>query len=179
MKRAITAFVLSCLVATGGCANRSHDVSPPVAPPLAPGAKLLRFDALMLSRSPELRFHFVGTVERRGTAGTDYEYVMRSTVAIQQDDRAFPPAGVHLTSAVLTASVTAGGRSQGRRTLLEVERRIGVTIRKRGERIALPELRFTLPASIVAQSDHVSLRLTDGHIQVQVIPNLKGRKAFD
>jgi hypothetical protein len=184
MKTTIAVCVVGCLLATGGCAPRSHGVPPTGAPPsgappLAPGAKLLRFDALMLSRSPELRFHFVGTVERRGTAATDYEYVLRSTVAIQQDDRAFPAGGVHLTRAVLTASVTAGGRSQGGRTLLEVTRRINVTLGKKGEKVALPELQFTLPASIVAQSDHVSVSLTDGHIQVQVIPNLKGRKAFD
>jgi hypothetical protein len=184
MKTTTAVCVVGCLLATSSCAPRSHGVPPtgvPPAPvtPLAPGAKLLRFDALMLSRTPELRFHFVGTVERRGTAGTDYEYILRSTVAIQQDDRAFPPGGVHLTSAVLTASVTAKGRPQARRTLNEITRRISVTFDKKGERIALPELHFTLPAAIVAQSDRVSLSLTDGHIQVQVIPNLKGRKAFE
>lgn len=209
MKTTIAICVVASLLATGGCAPRSRGVPPtgapqtgappavvppPVAPPaaappvgappavaspLAPGAKLLRFDALMLSRSPELRFHFVGTVERRGTAATDYEYVVRSTVAIQQDERAFPAGGVHLTKAVFTASVTAKGHSQARRTLLEVTRRIDVTLGKKGARVSLPELHFTLPASMVAQSDRVSLSLTDGHIQVQVIPNLKGRKAFE
>ena len=179
MKTTIAVCVVGCLLAAGGCAQRSQGVPPSVAPPLAPGAKLLRFDATMHSRSPELTFHFVGTVERQGTSGTGYDYLLRSTVVIEKDERTFPPAGVRLTSAVLSAGVTADGHSQGRRILLEVTRRISVRLRKPGEKITLPELRFTVPAGIVAQSDFVSVVLTDGHLQVQVIPNLKGRKAFD
>ncbi len=184
MKTTIAICVVGCLLAACGCAPRSRGVPPTGVPPtaatpLAPGAKLLRFSATMHSRSPELTFRFAGTVERQKTARQEYEYVLRSTVVVEKDGRPFPRSGVHLTRAVLTASAAATGRSPGRRSLGEDTRRIDVTLDKRGERIALPEIRLALPISIVAKSDRVTVDLTDGHFQVQVIPNLKGRKAFD
>jgi hypothetical protein len=134
----------------------------------------------MHAGSPELAFHFIGSVEKRDAGRQAYEYVVRSTVAIAPGANPLPAGGIRLSSAVLTASAPAGGRSQGRRTLIEVAHRMNVSLGRKGETRPLPDLRFEVPAGIVAQSDRISIALTDGdrRLRVPMIPNLKGRKAL-
>ncbi len=179
MRHIAVCVLVGILLAAGGCARRVEPGLTPVPDKLEPGSKLLRFDSIMHAGSPELAFHFVGSVEKREAGRQGYEYVVRSTVMIENGGHALPPRGVRLSRAVLTASAIADGQPQGRRAILKVEDRIDVRIKKAGETQLLPELRFTLPASVVTKSDYLTLVLTDGRLQVRVIPNLKGRKVLE
>lgn len=176
MRRIAVGVLVGILLVASGCARRVEPGLTPVPEKLEPGSKLLRFNATTHAR--ELAFHFVGSVEKREAGRQGYEYVVRSTVQIRPGAKPLPPGGIHLSGAVLTASAPAAGRSQGRRTLLEVAQRTNVSLGKAGETRALPDLHFDVPAEVVARSDRIMVVLTGDHLQVTMIPDLKGRQAL-
>ena len=174
MKHGIVACVAACVLACSACAHRTVSNAPSSMPPVSP-PRSVAYDGTVASPFSGVRsVRIVGTVIRSETAGDKLEFVVHATLALQADGARFPRGGVHLTRAILTASVIDARRPPSHRRVIHRESRsIALDFFESDAKKTLPEIRFVLLQRIETQADYVTVEVTDGRVTLPLALELK------
>ena len=145
MKHDIVISLAACVLACSVCAHRTVSNAPSSGPRMSP-PRSEAYDSTMRSPFPGIPWvRIVGTVIRSESAGDNLEYVVHATLELQADGGRVPRGGVHLTRAMLTASVIDDRHHPGHRRVIHRESRpMAVDFFESSGKMTLPEIRFVL-----------------------------------